>query len=134
MKLNVIGKILFALVASVLVWQSSFFLNTSAMAASSPLFANIGNKIENAADNVREGSKELIRDSQKNVKETANRNAAKVDQADDKGTAVERKAQRDRSRIEQRADEHAARTEKAVDDSMDGVKGLVENIKDAFSK
>ena len=134
MKLNVIGKILFALVASVLVWQSSFFVNTSAMAASSPLFANVGNKIENAADNVREGSKELIRDSKKNVKETANKNAAKVDQADDKGTAVERKAQRDRSRIEQRADEHAARTEKAVDDSMDGVKGLVENIKDAFSK
>ena len=134
MKLNVIGKILFALVASVLVWQGSFFVNTSAMAASSPLFANVGNKIENAADNVREGSKELIHDSKKNVKETANRNASKVDQADDKGTAVEQKAQRDRSRIEQRADEHAARTEKAVDDSMDGVKGLVENIKDAFGK
>lgn len=134
MKLNVIGKILFSLAAIALVWQSSFFVNTSVLAASSPLFANVGNKIENAADNVREGSKELIRDSQKNVKETANRNAAKVDQADDKGTAVERKAQRDRSRIEQRADEHAARTEKAVDDSMNGVKGVVENIKDAFTK
>lgn len=131
---SVIGKVLFSLVAIALVWQSSFFLNTSAMAAPAQLFANIGDKIENAADSVRDNSKDLIRDSKKNVKETANKNASKVDEADDQGSIVEGKAKRDRDRIEQRAEDHAAKTEKAVDDSMNGVKGVVENIKDAFGK
>lgn len=132
---NWMGKILFSFIAIALVWQSSFFVDTNAAASPAPLFATSGaNQIENTADRVREGSKDLIRDSQKNVKETARKNAAKVDQADDKGSAVERKAQRDKDRIEKRADEHAARTEKAVDDSMNGVKGVVENIKDAFTK
>jgi len=52
--------------------------------------------------------------------------------ADDKGSFVERKAQRDQAR-EKRAPEDADRTEKAVDNSMNAVKGAVENIKNAFS-
>ena len=125
-------KALLSLVAIALMWQSSFFLNPTAMAAPTKFLAtSAANQVEGAADEVRARSKELIRDSQKNVKKTANRNAAKVNQADDEGTA-ERKAMRDQARIERRADEHADRTERAVDDSMDAVKGAVEKVKDVF--
>lgn len=134
MKLNyftkrfpVIGRwmtTMLCLVAIVLV----AFSNSAALAA------NLGDQIKGAADDVRSGSKELIRDSKHDVKKTANKNAAKVDRADDDGGAAERKAMRDRDRIEQRAEEHASRTETAVDKSMDAVKNAVDNIKDAFSK
>jgi hypothetical protein len=125
---------LLCLVAIALMWQSTFFLNTSAMAAPATLIANAADKIQDAADDVRARSKDIIQDSKNSVEKTANKNASKVDQADDEGTVVEGKAKRDRDRIEKRAEEDAARTEKAVDDSMNTVKGVVENIKDAFSK
>ena len=124
---------LICLAAIAFVWQGAFFSNTNAMAAPATLIAaNVGDQIQGAADEVRGRSKELIRDTQNKVEKTANKNAAKVDQADDEGSFVERKAKRDRNRIEKRASEDADRTETAVDKSMDAVKGAVENIKDAF--
>lgn len=125
---------LLCLAAIAFVWQGTFFLDNNAMAAPAALIAaNVGDKIQGAADEVRVRSKDLIRDTQNKVEKTANKNAAKVDQADDEGSFIERKAQRDQARIEKRASEDAARTEKAVDNSMNAVKGAVENIKDAFS-
>lgn len=127
------AKALFSLIAIALMWQGSFFLNTDAIAAPATLIATSGaNQVKGAADEVRDRSKDLIRDTQKNVKKTANRNAAKVDQADDEGTFAERKALRDRSRIERRANEDASRTETAVDKSMDAIKGAVDKVKNAF--
>lgn len=132
---NWMTKILFSFVAFFFVWQNSFLLNTTAIAAPVTLIAtNAANQIQGTADEVRDRSKQLIRDTKQNVEKTANRNANKVDQADDTGSFVERKAQRDQARIERRAEEDASRTEKAVDDSMNAVKGVVENIKDAFTK
>lgn len=126
-------KALLGLLAIAFVWQGAFCFNTNAMAAPTVLMtANAANQAQDAADTVRDRSKEFIRDTKNKVERTANRNASKVDQADDEGSFVERKAQRDQARIERRAEEDAARTEKAVDDSMNTVKGVVENIKDAF--
>lgn len=127
------AKALFALFTIALIWQSPLPLHTTAMATPIPLLAtNAANQVQGAADEIRDRSKNLIRGTKKNVEKTAHRNAAKVDQADDNGSFVERKAQRDRNQIEQRAEEDAARTERAVDDSMNAVKGAMENIKDAF--
>ncbi len=146
MKLNYRGKrilvvgrwmanTLLCLVAIAFVWQGAFFSGTNAIAAPATLIAaDVGDQIKGAADEVRARSKDLIRDTQDKVEKTANKNAAKVDQADDEGSVVERKALRDRDRIEKRASEDADRTEKAVDNSMNAVKGMVDNIKDAFSK
>lgn len=129
---NWVAKTMVALVAIVLFWHA-VPVSISALAAPPPLVASdAGNQVKGAADEVRARSKELIRDTKSNVQKTADRNATKVDQADDEGSFVERKAQRDRARIQRRAEEDASRTEKAVDDSMNGVKGIVDNIKDAF--
>jgi hypothetical protein len=107
-------KTLFSLVAIALLWQGAFLFNTSAMAAPATLIATTGaDQIQGAADELRDRSKDLIRDTKTNVEKTANKNAAKVDQADDEGSFVERKAQRDKVRIQQRAEEDASRTEKA---------------------
>ncbi|MBL1178366.1 hypothetical protein [Pantanalinema sp. GBBB05] len=128
-------KALLGLVAIALVWQSAFGLNTAATAAPVTLIAaNTADQAQSAADKVRSQSKDFIRDTKNKVEKTANRNAAKVDQADDEGSFVERKARRDQARIEQRAEQDASRTEKAVDDSMNAVQGIVENIKGAFGQ
>lgn len=130
---NWFAKVVFSIAAIALVWQSSFFLNPTAMAVPQTLIATSAeHQAKGAADEVRDRSKNLIQDTKRNVEKTATRNAAKVDQADDQGSVVERKAKRDQSRIYQRAEEDAARTEKAVDNSMNAVKGTVEKIKDAF--
>jgi hypothetical protein len=122
--------------AIALVWQGAFFSNTKALADSTPqLIATSGaDQIKEAADKVSEGSKKIIRGTENKVKETANTNAAKVDQADDDGGIAESKAMRDKNRIERRAEEDADRTEKRAEKSMDAVKNAVDNIKDAFSK
>ncbi|HEY9623094.1 MAG TPA: hypothetical protein V6C78_22250 [Crinalium sp.] len=130
---NWIAKALFSLVAVALLWQGAFLFDTTAVAAPSPVLAtSAANHAQNATDEVRDRSKDLIQDTKRKVERTANRNASKVDQADDNGSFVERKAQRDRDRIQQRAEEDAARTERAVDDSTNAVKGLVDKVKDAF--
>lgn len=131
-----IATTLFCLSAIAFVWQGAFFSNTAAIAAPHPILiaaADAGDKTKDAADEVAKGSKNLIRDTKDKVKEAANKNASKVDSADDEGTFVERKAKRDRNRIEQRAEEDAARTEKAVDNSTNAVRRAVDNIKDAFN-
>jgi hypothetical protein len=127
---------LFCVAAVAFVWQGGFFLNISAMASpTTSLFAaDLGDQIKGAADDVRAGSKDLIRDTEGKVKKTANQNAAKVDRADDDGGVAESKAKRDKSRIDKRASEDASRTEKVVDKSMNAIKGAVDNIKDAFGK
>ena len=126
---------LLCLSAIAFVWQGAFFSNTAALANPATLIAaDVGDQVKGAADEVRGRSKDLIQDTKNKVEKTANKNAAKVDEADDEGTGVERKAKRDKDRIEQRAEEDANRTEKAVDNSMNAVKGVVDNIKDAFSK
>jgi ribosomal protein S20 len=114
------ATLVFCLIAIAGVWQGAFLTNTDTLAAT-----NVGDRVEKAANNVRAGSKDLIRDTKNKVEKTANKNASKVDQADRKGTFAERKAQRDKVRIEERAENHAARTEKAVDKSMDAVKVAV---------
>ncbi len=137
MKLNPWGnwltKTLVTLAAIALLWQSSLMINNTALASPTQLMATTpANQVRGAADEVRDRSKDLIRDTKRNVEKTANRNASKVDEADDTGSFVERKARRDQARIQRRAEEDASRTEKAVDKSMNAVKGAVENIKDAF--
>ena len=118
------------------VWQGGFFSNTTALVDSMPqLIATSGaDQIKGAADKVTETSKNIIRGTEDKVKEAANSNAAKVDQADEDGGTAERKAKRDKNRIERRASEDAARTEKRAEKSMNAVKDAVDNIKDAFSK
>lgn len=131
-----IATTLFCLSAIALIWQSAFFSNSTAMAAPAVNLiaaADAGDQVQGAADEVARRSKNLIRDTADQVEKTANKNAAKVDRADDNGSLVEGKAKRDRNRIEQRAEKDAARTEKRVDKSMNAVKRTVENLKDAFN-
>ncbi len=128
---------LFCLSAIAFVWQGAFFSNTAAMANPATNLiaaADVGDAVKGAADDVAKGSKDLIQGTKDKVEKTANKNASKVDQADDEGTFVEGKAKRDRDRIEQRAEEDASRTEKQVDKSTNAVKRTVDNIKEAFNK
>lgn len=127
---------LFCLSAIAFVWQGAFFSNTVAFANPAVNLiaaADAGDQVKGAADEVAKGSKNFIRDTADKVEKTANKNAAKVDRADDDGSFVERKAKRDRDRIEQRAEQDAARTQKAVDNTKNVVERTVDNIKDAFS-
>jgi hypothetical protein len=118
------------------VWQGAFFSNTTALADSTPqlLATSVGDQIKEAADNVTEGSKNIIRGTEDKVKETARKNAAKVDRADKDGGMAERKAKRDKNRIERKAEKDAARTEKAAKKSMNAVKGAVDKVEGALSK
>jgi len=139
-RISIVGRwlttTLFCVLLSAFILQGAFFSNTSAMAAPVANLiatADAGDQVKGTADEVAGSSKNLIRNTEAKVKEAANSNAAKVDQADDSGSFVEGKAKRDKARIEKRAGEDADRTEKAVDKSMNAVKGLVDNIKDAFT-
>ncbi len=139
-RLSTLGRflatILICVSAIALGWNFVFSSNAAAIAAPAAnaiASADAGDRVKGAADEVAKGSKNFIRDTEDKVKQTANKNAAKVDRADDEGTFVEGKAKRDRNRIEQRAEEDAARTQKAVDNNMNAVKRTVDNIKGAFS-
>ena len=131
-----LSTLLVCVVAMVFVWQGAFFSNTTALAYSTPhlIAASAADQIKGAADKVTEGSKKIIRGTESKVKETANKNAAKVDEADADGGVAERKAKRDRNRIQRRASEDAARTERTAEKSMDAVKSGVDKINNAFSK
>ncbi len=128
---------LLCLSAITFVWQGAFFSNTAAMAApTANLIAAVdaGSQVQGKASEDAGRAKNFIEDTKDKVKETANKNAARVDQAtDDDGSFVERKAKRDRDRIEKRADEDAARTKKAVDNTKNAVERTVDSIKDVFS-
>jgi uncharacterized protein YjbJ (UPF0337 family) len=128
---------LLCLSAIAFVWQGAFFSNTAAMAAPGANLiaaADVGSQVQGKASEDAGRAKNFIEDTKDKVKETANKNAARVDQAtDDDGSFVERKAKRDRDRIEKRADEDAARTKKAVDNTKNAVERTVDSIKDVFS-
>ncbi|MGG6241694.1 hypothetical protein ACQ4N7_23970 [Nodosilinea sp. AN01ver1] len=131
-----VATTLFLLSAIAFVWQGAFFANASALAAPAGTLiaaADAGSQVKGAADDVKQGSRNVIRSAEDSVKRAARQNASKVDQADDEGSFVERKAKRDRDRIEQRASEDADRTERAAEKSMNAVERAVDNIKDAFS-
>ncbi|MBW4651058.1 MAG: hypothetical protein KME06_20570 [Kastovskya adunca ATA6-11-RM4] len=127
----------FCLSAIAFVWQGAFFSNTAAMAAPAANLiaaANADGAVQEKADDFFDSSRNLIEDTKDQVKETANKNAARVDQStDDDGSILEGKAKRDRDRIEKKANKDAARTEKAVDNTQNFVESAIENIKDAFS-
>ncbi|MEW6492564.1 MAG: hypothetical protein AB1589_08655 [Cyanobacteriota bacterium] len=140
-RLSIVGRwmatTLFCLSAVTFVWQGTFFSNTTAMAApAANLIASAGtsDQVKGKASIDAGRAKNFIEDTKDKVKETANKNAARVDQAtDDNGSFIEGKAKRDRDRIEKRAEEDAARTEKAVDNTKNAVESVVDNIKDVFS-
>ncbi len=125
---------LFCLSAIAFVWQGSFFANPSAIAAPISIASkDVGDKVQEKAQDVAKGSKNLIRDTKDKVEDAASSNAKKVEKSTDSDSNVESKAKSDRDTIYKRAEEDAARTEKAVDKSMNAVERAVENIKDAFN-
>lgn len=139
-RLSIVGRwiatTLFCLSAITFVWQGAFFSNTAAMAApAASLIASTdaGDQVQEKASVDAGRAKNFIEDTKDKVKETANKNAARVDQAtDNDGSFVERKAKRDRDRIEQRAEEDAARTKEAVDNTKNAVERTVDSIKEVF--
>lgn len=129
-----VGTTLFCLSVITFVWQGAYFANNSAMAAPISIASkDVGDKVQETAQDVTKGSKNFIRDTKDKVKDAASSNAKKVEKSTDSDSTVESKAKSDRDTIFKRADEDAARTEKAVDKSMNAVERVVDNIKDAFN-
>ncbi len=127
---------LFCVLVMVGAWQSSLVSNSSALAGPAGdviTSSDLKGGVRTATNDVEKGSKDLIETTKQKVKGMANKNASRVDAADDNGSFVERKAKRDRDRIERRANEDAARTERAVDASKNAVDRVVDNVKDAFN-
>lgn len=123
--------------AMAFVWSGAFFSNTPAMASdavSSIAAADIGDKVQEKTSKDAGRAKNFIRDTENKVKETAKKNAAKVDRASENGSVVESKAKKDAATIQKRATEDSARTQKAVDKTKNAVESAVDNIKGAFSK
>ena len=112
-------------------WQSTFLANDAAM-ADSMMLADAGDRVENKVNSGLEETKDFIDDTKKQVKQTANQNASKVDSATDNNSFLENKAERDSDRIEQKANKDAARTKEAVDKTQNVVESTIENIKDVF--
>ena len=117
------------------VWQGAFFSNTAAMANPAVnLIASgdLGDQVKDKASEGFEKSRNFIDDTKKSLKNTANKNADKVEaQSNDKD--VVGKANRDAARIEERAENHAAKTKEAVDKTENVVERAIDNIKDAFT-
>ena len=137
--LSIVGRwiatTLFCMSAIAFVWQGAFFSNPVAMAAPTATLiadAGVGDKVQGKVSTDAGRAKNFIEDTKDKVKETANKNASRVDQADDEGSFVERKAKSDRDTIEKRANEDAARTEKAVDNTKNAVQSAIDSIKGAF--
>lgn len=139
-RLSTVGRwmatALFCVSAIAFIWQGAFLSNTTAIAAPATSLiasADLGDQVQEKANEGAQKSKNFIRDTADRVEQTAKKNAARVDQAtDDNGSFVERKAKKDAARIEQRAEEDVARTQKAVDKSKNAVERAVDSIKDAF--
>jgi uncharacterized protein YjbJ (UPF0337 family) len=139
-QLSTLGRFLattmLCMLAIAFTWQGAFFSNTSAMAApASNLIAtsDLGDEVQGKVSKDSGRAKGFIEDTKQKVKETAKKNAARVDEATDDGSFVEGKAKRDAARIQKRADEDAARTKSAVDTTKNAVQGAVDKIKEAFS-
>lgn len=124
---------LLCVAAIAFVWQSAVFSPMSAMAAPKLIAADLGNQAQEKVSKDAGRAKGFIEDTKERVERMADKNANRVDDADDSGSFVERKAQRDAGRIHERAEQDAARTQKAVDNTKNAVERTVENIKDAFN-
>lgn len=111
-----------------------FFSNTAAMANPAVnLIASgdLGDQIKDKASEGFEKSRNFIDDTKDSLKNTANKNADKVE-AESNDTDVVGKANRDAARIEERSDTHAANTKEAVDKTENFVESTIDKIKDAF--
>ncbi len=125
---------LLCVAAIAFVWSSAFSTVTAMAAPTSTLIAaDLGNQVQGKVSKDAGRAKGFIRDTKDRVENMADKNANRVDQADDNGSFIERKAQRDAGRIHVRAEQDAARTQKAVDNTKNAVERTVENIKDAFN-
>ncbi len=124
---------LLCVAAIAFVWQSTAFSTMSAMAAPKLLAADLGNQVQGKVSKDAGRAKGFIQDTKERVENMADKNANRVDDADDSGSFIERKAQRDAGRIHVRAEQDAARTQKAVDNTKNAVQRTVDNIKDAFN-
>lgn len=123
--------VLFCVSAIAFVWQSTFLSSTVAIAApNTPVIA----AVTDTGSEIQRENKSFVRDAAEKVKETANKNANRVERATDNDSLIERKAQRDANRIEKRANEDASRTQKAIDDNVNAVERTIDNIKDAFTQ
>ncbi|PSB12884.1 hypothetical protein C7B62_00560 [Pleurocapsa sp. CCALA 161] len=127
-----IATSILSLLTIAFVWQGMFIANDTAM-ADSVMLADLGDRVENKADRDLDRSKGFIENTKEKVKETANKNASKVDRATDNDSLLENKAKKDANRIENKADKDAARTKKAVDKTQNIIESTVDNIKDVFS-
>jgi hypothetical protein len=124
---------LFCVSAIAFVWQGAFFANTAAMASpTTNLIADAGAKVQGKASEDAGRTKGFVKDTTGKLKETARKNAAKVDNATDVGSPIGRKAKKDAARIEKRANEDSARTQNAIDKTKNAVEKTVDGIKDAF--
>lgn len=127
---------MFCVLAIAFVWQGAFFSNTAAMANPAVNLIASGDLGDEVKDKAREGfekSRNFIDDTKDSLKNTANKNADKV-QAQSNDKDVVGKANRDAGRIEERAESHAAKTKEAVDKTENVVERAIDNIKDAFTK
>lgn len=127
-----IATSILSLLTIAFVWQGMFIANDTAM-ADSVFLADLGDRVENKADRDLDQTKGFIEDTKEKVKQTANKNASKVDRATDNDSLLENKAKKDAKRIENKADKDAARTKKAVDKTQNVIESAVDSIKDAFS-
>jgi hypothetical protein len=129
---------LFCVSAIAFLWQGAFIANNTAMAAPVANLiaeADLGSKVQGKVSEDTGRTKNFIRDTKESLKETARKNADRVEGAtDNDGNFIERKANRDAARIAKRAEEDAARTEKVLDAEKNVVERAVDSVKDAFSK
>ncbi|NMF66465.1 hypothetical protein DP113_22640 [Brasilonema octagenarum UFV-E1] len=136
-RLSTVGRFLattvFCVSAIAFVWQGAFFSNTAAMANPATNLIATADQVKDKTSEDAGRAKGFIEDTKDKVKETANKNAERVDQATDNGSILERKAKTDAKTIEKRADEDAARTKEAVDNTKNVIERTVDSIKDAFN-
>ncbi|GAA6623479.1 hypothetical protein [Scytonema sp. NUACC26] len=129
---------LFCVSAIAFVWQGAFFAKNTAMAApvaSLIAEADLGSKVQGKVSEDTGRTKNFIRDTKESLKETARKNADRVEDAtDNDGNFIQRKANKDAARIAKRAEEDANRTEKVLETEKNVVERAVESVKDAFSK
>lgn len=124
---------LLCLSASAFIWQGALVSDaTAAPAASLIAAADLDDQVRGKTREDAGRAKNFIRDTADSVERTAQKNAERVDRADDQGGFFERKARKDAARIYQRSEEDAARTEKAVDNTKNAVERAVDGIKNAF--
>jgi uncharacterized protein YhaN len=119
--------------AMTFVWQGVWFSDSAALAEPTATLIASSNDVQEKAREDAGRTKSFVRETADKLERTAYKNADRVDDATDNGSAISRKAQRDAARIEKRAEEDAARTQKAIDNTKNVVERAVDNIKDTFS-